>query len=440
MLSEAKSRRAGADTLRNTQYDIRHTIYDIRYTSTCWLLTQLFCTMLPTKAFKEQRLMPKIALLLTLTSIIAAGCNSPEELRLNQRKRLRNTKTYRYRASRSPSIAISGKIITCDELLNSPIQNNETMIPLSDALKSLAQNNDLENFKINAEAPFRLAFGNQISYILIYEMAKKQAIKDSKNEMSDQFDEAIEHQLEKYTKDFVIIQYEGDYEKAQQYLESQGTDWKSFKESQRRLMLISSQLPQARPITYPELLETYELMKENFYTQLPSIQIRLIDIDLDRYRPPDPNRDKLEQARKLAQNLTAQLRADANFAQLAEKYSNGHNKIYGGLWKPTNPESLAEPYDILAAQTQKMQPGQISDPIETGPPQHIFIMKLENKNSRKFTPLREVQQQIESYLINERRQKAVFDLDQEIENRTAIVQTDFFIDLCLERIYENNTE
>ncbi|MHC4215309.1 MAG: hypothetical protein ACYSWP_18255 [Planctomycetota bacterium] len=219
--------------------------------------------------------MPKIALLLTLTSLIAAGCNSPEQLRLNQQKRLRNTKTYRYRTSRSPSIAISGQIITCDELLNSPIPNNGTMIPLSDALKSLAQTNDLVNFKIKAEIPFRLALGNKISYILIYEMAKKQAEKDSKNEMSDQFDEAIEQQLEKYTKDFVINQYAGDYEKAQQYLESQGTDWKSFKESQRRLMLISSQIPQVRPITYPELLETYELMKENFYTQLPSIQIRL---------------------------------------------------------------------------------------------------------------------------------------------------------------------
>jgi hypothetical protein len=231
--------------------------------------------MLPTKVFKEQQLMPKIALLLTLTSLIAAGCNSPEQLRLNQQKRLRNTKTYRYRTSRSPSIAISGQIITCDELLNSPIPNNGTMIPLSDALKSLAQTNDLVNFKIKAEIPFRLALGNKISYILIYEMAKKQAEKDSKNEMSDQFDEAIEQQLEKYTKDFVINQYAGDYEKAQQYLESQGTDWKSFKESQRRLMLISSQIPQVRPITYPELLETYELMKENFYTQLPSIQIRL---------------------------------------------------------------------------------------------------------------------------------------------------------------------
>ncbi|MHC4215308.1 MAG: peptidylprolyl isomerase [Planctomycetota bacterium] len=82
-----------------------------------------------------------------------------------------------------------------------------------------------------------------------------------------------------------------------------------------------------------------------------------------------------------------------------------------------------------------MQPGQISEPIETDPQDHIFIMKLENKISRKSIPLRDVQQQIESYLINERRQKAAFDLDQEIETRAAIVQTDIFIDLCLETIY-----
>ncbi len=433
MLSEAKSRRAGADTLRNTRYDIR-------YTSTCWSFTSLFCTMLPTKAFKEQRLMPKLALLLVLTSLIAAGCNSPEQLRINQHKRLRNAKASRFRTSGSPSIAISGQIITCDELLKSPIPINQRMVPLSEPLKSLAQINDLENFKFKAEIPFRQALVNKISYILIYEMAKKQAKKESKNDVSEQFDDAIDQQLEKYTKDFVINQYGGDYEKAQEYLESQGTDWESFKESQKRLMLISSQLPQTRPITYPELLETYELMKENFYTQLPSIQIRLIDIDLARYRAPDQNHDKLEQARQLAQDLTAQLRADANFAQLAEQYSNGHNKIYGGLWKPINPESLAKPYDILADQAQIMKPGQISDPIETDTPHHIFIMKLEAKKISKTIPLREVQQQIESFLINERRQQAAFDLDVEVKRRAEPAQTDMFIDLCLERIYNTNTE
>jgi hypothetical protein len=314
------------------------------------------------------------------------------------------------------------------------------MIPLSDALKSLAQTNDLENFKIKAEIPFRLALNDKIAYILTYEMAKKKAKKDSKEDIGDQFDQAIDQQLEKYIKDFVINQFAGNYAKAQEYLESQGTDWEKARESQRRLILISTQLPQTRPITYPELLETYELMKENFYTQLPSIQIRLIDIDLARYRAPEPNRDKLEQARQLAQDLTSQLRADANFAQLAEQYSNGHNKIYGGLWKPTNPENLAKPYDILAAETEKMKPGQISDPIETDQQKHIFIMKLENKNSRKVTPLRDVQQQIEELLIKEQRQIAAFDHDKEIQRRAAIIKTDIFIDLCLERIYKINTQ
>jgi hypothetical protein len=411
-----------------------------RETSNRWLLTRLPCTMLPTKAFKEQRLMPKLALLLVITSLIAAGCNSPEQLRINQQNRLKYAKASRFSTSGSPSIAISGQIITCDEILKSPILNYGIMVPLSDALKPLAQNNDLQNFKTKAERPFKQALGNKIEDILIYEMAKKQAKQGSKKDVEDQFDVAIDQQLEKYIKDYVISKHDGDYTKAQEYLKSQGSDWQSYKESQRRLILISMQMPQIRPIIYPELLETYELMKENFFTELPSIQIQLIDIDLDLYRAPDPNRDKLEQARQLALDLSEQLRADANFAQLAKQYSNGHNKIYGGLWKPINPENLEKPYDILADQAEKMQPGQISEPIQTDPPLHIFIMKLENKNLLKFTPLREVQQQIESYLINERRYQAAFDHDEEIVRRAAIVQTDVFIDLCLERIYKTNTE
>ncbi len=384
--------------------------------------------------------MPKLALLLVLTSLIAAGCNSPEQLRINQQKRLKHAKAARFRTSGSPSIAISGQIITCDELLKSPILNYGMMVPLSDALKPLAKTNDLQNFKTKAEIPFKQALGNKISYILIYEMAKKQAQKESKNEDSDRFEEAIEQQLEKSIKDFVINQHAGDYAKAQEYLESQGTDWENFKESQRRLMLISSQLPRTRPITYPELLETYELMKENFYTQQPLIQIRLIDIDLARYRPPDPNHDKLIQARQLANDLTELLKTDAEFEQLAEKYSLGHNKIYGGLWKPTNPENLEKPYDILAIQAENMMPGQITEPIQTDPPEHIFIMKLVAKKIRETIPLREVQRQVEEQLVYQRRKQAAFDLDMEVERRAEFVQTDKFIDLCLERIYKINTE
>ena len=374
-----------------------------------------------------------ITLLLVITLIMACGCNRAKQLHIDQKNRLKSIKKTKFRAADSPSIAISGHVITCQELLNTPILENEKLVPLSKILKPLAQTNDLENFKIKAKFHFEQALNYKIAYIITYEMAKKKAEDDSEKDVSEHFDDAIEQQIENYIRDFVIDNYDGDYAKAQKELEEQGSDWQSLRESQRRLILISTQLPHIRPVIYQELLETYEILKDDFFTQPPSIQIRLIDIAL---YTPYPTKEKHDQARNLAQKLATQLSNDANFANLAKEHSDGHMKEFGGLWKPANPESFEKPYDILAEHAEKMIPGQISGPIEAVPPTNIFIMKLEEKNSWKVTPLREVQQQIEELLINRRRDQAAIDLDRKIETKAEIAKTDKFIELSLETIYK----
>ena len=64
-----------------------------------------------------------------------------------------------------------------------------------------------------------------------------------------------------------------------------------------------------------------------------------------------------------------------DFDELARQYSHGSFREFGGLWQSVQPDSLAAPYDLLAAEAENIEPGQITDLIVTA--EHVFIMKLE---------------------------------------------------------------
>jgi parvulin-like peptidyl-prolyl isomerase len=85
-----------------------------------------------------------------------------------------------------------------------------------------------------------------------------------------------------------------------------------------------------------------------------------------------------------------------------------------------------------------MRPGEISGPIETQDPQHIFIMKLEDKSARSMKSLSQLQRQLERAINLERRKAAADRLDAELAGQAKLAQTGKFVDLCLERIYRMN--
>lgn len=99
------------------------------------------------------------------------------------------------------------------------------------------------------------------------------------------------------------------------------------------------------------------------------------------------------------------------------------------------PQSLSVPYDRLAAEAETMEPGQVSEPIITK--DHIFIMKLEEKESARYEPFEKVQRRVEERLLLDRRKEALHRLDAEFRRQGALVETDEFVDFCLEKLYES---
>ena len=164
------------------------------------------------------------------------------------------------------------------------------------------------------------------------------------------------------------------------------------------------------------------------------IEFSLIDIEPEKLKIFDPNKNKVEIAKKLADKLLTQIKAGEDFGKLALAHSHGHRREFEGLWKPINPDSLAKPYDILAAEAEKTELGQIAGPIETEG--HIFIMKLQDKHSKTYEPFEKVQIQVEQKIIADRHRQALDKLNAKVMQRTELKEKDKFIDFCLEKIYQ----
>jgi len=217
-------------------------------------------------------------------------------------------------------------------------------------------------------------------------------------------------------------------------------DWKSFYLAKKKQMLIemyvSKQTSEKYPITHSDLLNYYNNIKDKQFVAEDSLEFRLIDIDLKQLT--DANDSDAEpakaRAQKLAKEIVEGLESGEDFAEIAKACSHGNRAKYGGLWKPVHPPSLAEPYDVIETEAMQLEPGQVSKPIEVG--QHIFIVKLEQKQIGKITPFQEVQQQIENMLIFQRRKKLVDELFNKLLSQTDMSNAEEFIDFCLGRMYQ----
>lgn len=366
--------------------------------------------------------MRKIAYLLTISFLIIAGCGEKQKAQFTAEQMdliPPPQKTNLPPASGGFVIAVGDETITAEQIIE----------PLVSHFAELARNSSFETFSAQAAPQIDRFLTTQISNILLYQMAKKDA--------ADNMDEALEKEAEKIVREFVVS-FGGDYAKAEQELKKMGMDWEKFKEYQKRIMLsqsyISSQLPEYQPPTYTELLEYYNKVKDRQYITPELLHFQLIDIIPEKIEITDPCVDHLETARQLANQALQKINAGEDFGAIAKEYSHGYRKDFAGQWNPVHPNSLAQPYDILAAEAQKIEPGQTAGPIETKG--HIFIMKLKEKRKELVQPFEQVQNQIEAKISFEKRKQVIDELSMKLVSQAAIGNKAPFVAYCSRRIYE----
>jgi len=311
---------------------------------------------------------------------------------------------------------------------NETITAAEIVTALREHFEDKAKGKNFEQFKTDAAPQVEQFIVNKISDILLYNQGR--------NKLGENIDEALEKAVKAEVRKY-INNFGGDWAKAQQALKRDGMDWTSFKEYQKRIIIsqsyISYQMPEKKKVTYNELLDYYNKIKYESFTTPAMIKFRLIDIQPAKLEVTDSNTTRQEIAAKLVNDLLDRIKAGEDFGELARQYSHGHRQMFGGLWKPVQPGSLAKPFDILAEYAEKTKQGQIAGPIEAD--NHIFIMKLEEKNPEGVKPLAEVQNQIEEKILFEQRKKAVDELTAKLVEEAEIAKKDEFINSCLRRIY-----
>lgn len=365
-----------------------------------------------------------------LVLLLAGGCDSGQK-RLSDAELQRVALTQKIELVEEAGglvLMVGGQTLSSEEVIGSPIPLSGRSATPIELFKPLAQVSDLERFKERARGQLEEILINKISDMLLYQYAKKQA--------GDGVDEALQKAAENEYRKFVL-DFGGNQAKADEALEKRGMDKKSFLEAQKRNILIDSyvttKLPANTPITYDELRDCYERMKDRSFAKVARITFRLIDVQPARLDLADPNADRVRLAEELAAQLRARTELGEDFGTLAKQHSHGQWREFGGLWRPVQPSSLAAPYDTLAAEAEKIEPGQVAGPIVVAG--HVFIMKLEDKQSAGYEPFEKVQEQVERQALFERRNEIFERLNAQIVRQARLGQTDKFIDFCLEQIY-----
>jgi len=317
-------------------------------------------------------------------------------------------------------LTIAGESITSEEIITSATEQ----------LRPYAKSMDYEPFKKQVKPSLQEIITAKVANILLYQEAKKNTRED--------IDQLLERPAEAEVRKF-IMDFGGDYAKAQEALKQQGMDWAKFKEHHKKRILteyyIASLLPRPTPITYSELLTAYNQIKDEFFTIQEALKFQLIDIEPIKLQITDPNQDRLEQARKLAVELYKQVKAGKDFSEVAKE----HPAVsFAAHSQPVQPESLK--YSILADEAKKLVPGDISEPFETDRQEHIFIMKLEEIHTKGYEPLEKVQGQVKTKIASDRRKQAQDKILTRFRRQAENELSDEFTEFCLQNIYNISNE
>jgi peptidyl-prolyl cis-trans isomerase SurA len=324
-------------------------------------------------------------------------------------------------------LSINKEAVTADEIIS----------PLMDTLEPMAAGGNFQRFTLQARGLVAQTVMSRTTDVLLYQQAKKQSA-DSINE--DALDKAAQAEVNRF-----VANYGGNVAEANKAIQKMGMGWPQLRDYQKRLLLtqyyISQELGDREPVTHSELLDKYNEMKDEHFSQTGQIRFRLIDIAINKIEAGEPGTGAAKEAAlKLAQELTERIRGGEDFGELAKTYSNDapHRVAEGGLWAPVTPGSLAAPHDVLENVAQQMEPGDVSGPIEAKG--HIFIMKLESKRKADSEPFENVQAQIEAQILFQRQKAALDAMIEKLIRQANIADMDTFVNFCIETAYRRITK
>ena len=305
-----------------------------------------------------------------------------------------------------------------------PISADEIILPIISKMQRPSTTINFERFSEEIRSDIEDSVRFKITDILLYSMAKKSAPVD----IDDLLDKAVEKEVNRF-----VSKYNGDYAQAQEAIAGMGLDWKGYRDQTRRWILtqsyMSNQLKKEHLITHSELMDYYNAVKDERFSRTGSVQFRLIDIVVQENNEADDS--GLQKAAVILDKLSK----GADFAKIAEEYSDGHRASFGGLWSPvTEGSPLVKPYNVILDEIKNIEPGQIHGPVVSDG--HIFIIKLEEKSSEGYVPFADVQEKLEAEIQIIKQGQEFEEIVVKLITQADIEDYDSFIDFCICRAYQ----
>jgi len=178
----------------------------------------------------------------------------------------------------------------------------------------------------------------------------------------------------------------GDRRTATKTLQARGITYEKFREQERERFIVDAMRNKnisSEIMISPQKIETYYHDNPDKFKMEDQVKMRLIVLSKS-------STNNSADARKLADEIHAKLKAGADFAEMASTYSQGSERSKGGE-RPW--DVVSELRSELSAAASKLQPGEISDVIETT--ESCYILKVEEKKAAHVKALAEVREDIE---------------------------------------------
>lgn len=212
--------------------------------------------------------------------------------------------------------------------------------------------------------------------------------------------------VEDRIQQIILQEFGGDRQTFLRTILAQGYTLSRFREIEKEKLIVQA-MRQANVkdqfvITPQQVREYYEKNRSQF-AEPEEIRLRMI-VFRDSALGSEGILPELEEGdkKKLAEEVRAKILAGADFAQMAQMYSEDPTTAEaGGDWGWIGRETLAEP---LSRAAFGLKTGQVS-PVISFAGSHYLLLVEERKNAR-VKPLAEVKEEIERTLLQEQRRKA----------------------------------
>lgn len=334
------------------------------------------------------------------------------------------------------TLSILSETITADDVVN-----NEKVIEL---LTPFAKTGLYELFAVKARDTLLTEIKERVSKKYIYHTAKKNAPSNIDEMLEKMIEQEVNRHLANYKNNYALA--ESAFKTEKEFLDMGVTDWKSFREYKKMMIMVrmylSKKIKKEKPVKLSDMKAIYDMYVRRKHPEFVwdyELQLRVIDIQPDKLTPEQVDsasgETREQAALRTGKELLERINKGENFGRLAKEYSHGIGNDKGGLWEIHIFGSLAEPYDQLDKAADKMKVGDVSkDVIEAIG--HVFILRLEGKREGGIAPFAEKQDRIEMEIKNLQQQIEYNKVLAEISSKIEVKDIDIFTDQCLRRAFE----